>query len=370
MNGPTVFMAGGGTGGHVFPMVAVAHAIQRIMPEIRPIFVGTSRGMETKFVPAQGFELELLDVLPMRGAGVSGLLKGAFRAARLLPESRALIRRYEPRAVFSIGGYAAGPVSLAARTLQIPVALMEPNSVAGLANVLIAPFVQRAYTAFEMVERRFSPGIVLRSGVPLRPGFDPSPYAPSDPVRILVLGGSQGAKSLNETLPEALAGVRTNLSVVHQCGAAHLDGVKKRYGELGVAFAQVVPFIDDMALALSKSDLVIGRAGAGALSEITAVGRPSVLIPYPHASGDHQRLNAESLESAGAAICVPSEQATVTRVREEIQRLVTDKGLLLKMARAASGFGRPRAAEVVARDFLQLAGLSQPASNRIKEKVA
>src|SRR5690606_38739642 len=155
-------MAGGGTGGHVFPMVAVAHAIQRIMPEIRPIFVGTSRGMETKFVPAQGFELELLDVLPMRGAGVSGLLKGAFRAARLLPESRALIRRYEPRAVFSIGGYAAGPVSLAARTLQIPVALMEPNSVAGLANVLIAPFVQRAYTAFEMVERRFSPGIVLR----------------------------------------------------------------------------------------------------------------------------------------------------------------------------------------------------------------
>jgi UDP-N-acetylglucosamine--N-acetylmuramyl-(pentapeptide) pyrophosphoryl-undecaprenol N-acetylglucosamine transferase len=259
--------------------------------------------------------------------------------------------------VFSVGGYAAGPVSLAARTLQIPVALMEPNSVAGLANVLIAPFVQRAYTAFELVERRFSPEIVLRSGVPLRPGFEPAPYAPSDPLRILVLGGSQGAKSLNETLPEALAGVRLPLFVTHQCGAAHLEAVTKRYNGLDTTEVQVVPFIDDMGGALARSDLVIGRAGAGAVSEIAAVGRPSLLIPYPYASGDHQRLNAESLEKVGAAVCVPSEQATAARILQEINRLVADKSLLIKMAEAARHFGRPHAAEVVARDFLQLAGI-------------
>src|SRR5690606_6480276 len=148
-------------------------------------------------------------------------------------------------------------------------------------------------------------------------------------------------------------------SVTHQCGAAHIDAVTKRYGELGDSFVRVVPFIDDMGSALSNTDLVVGRAGAGAVSEIAAVGRPSLLIPYPYASGDHQRLNAESLQKVGAAVCVPSEQATSMRILEEINRLITNRGLLSTMALAASNFGRPRAAEVVARDFLQLAGIAE-----------
>lgn len=357
MSAPTVVMAGGGTGGHVFPMVAIAHALRRQNPHIRPVFVGTARGMETRFVPEQGFELELLDVLPMRGAGISGMMRGAARAAALLPESRKLLQRLRPSAVFSVGGYAAGPVSLAARTMGIPVALLEPNSVAGLANLLIAPFVQRAYVAFDLVERHFSPAVVRRLGVPLRSGFEPAPYTVHDRPRILVLGGSQGATALNQSLPQALARLQYPVEVVHQCGKAHLEAVKTMYHQLNLDFVEVTPFIEDMPAALAKAELVVGRAGAGAVSEIAAVGRPSVLIPYPFASGDHQRINAEYLEKAGAAISVPNQQATVERMIIEIERLLSDRSKLRQMAFAAKSFGRPHAADDIASDFLELAGL-------------
>lgn len=359
MSAPTVLMAGGGTGGHVFPMVAVAHALRRLVPEIRPVFVGTARGMETRFVPEQGFELELLNVLPMRGNGILGVMRGATRALSLLPESRALIKKYAPVGVFSIGGYAAGPVSLAARTMGLPLALMEPNSVVGLANLLIAPFVQRAYTAFEAAERHFSPNTVLASGVPLRPGFDPVAYdATFGALRVLVLGGSQGAKSLNETLPEALSSLRLPISVTHQCGAAHVQAVEERYRKLGADFVSVTPFIEDMPAALAQAHLVVGRSGAGAVSEITAVGRPSLLIPYPFASGDHQRTNAESLQKAGASVCVTNHEATVERMSHELRALLSDRNLLSKMAHSARAIGRPGAAITIARDFLNLVGLT------------
>jgi UDP-N-acetylglucosamine--N-acetylmuramyl-(pentapeptide) pyrophosphoryl-undecaprenol N-acetylglucosamine transferase len=361
MSERTVLMAGGGTGGHVFPLVAVAHALRRLDPEIRPVFVGTARGMETRFVPEQGFELSLLDVLPMRGAGFSGLLRGAARAAALLPESYELLARLKPRAVFSVGGYAAGPVSLAAHLMGIPVALLEPNSVAGLANLLIAPFVERAYVAFDAVERHFPPAVVRRLGVPLRQGFEPVPYEIGSRVRILVLGGSQGAKALNESLPQALARLRQSVQVIHQCGKAHQEAVETLYRELKLDFVTVTPFIEDMPSALANADLVVGRAGAGAVSEIAAVGRPSLLVPYPFASGDHQRINAEYLEKAGAARTVLNQHATPERLASELDALVSDRATLRKMAFSAKNFGRPRAALDVASDFLELAGLRRRA---------
>ncbi len=358
MTGPTIVMAGGGTGGHVFPMVAVAHALKALVPDLRPVFVGTERGMETRFVPEQGFELELLDVLPMRGRGPLGVVRGATRAAALLPESRKLLRRLEPRAVFSVGGYAAGPVSLAARMMGVPVALLEPNSVAGLANLLIAPFVQRAYIAFDLVERHFSPAKVRAFGVPLRQGFDPVPYQLASRPRVLILGGSQGAKSLNDTLPRALARLSCPVDVVHQCGRAHVEAVESLYRELGADFVRVTPFIDDMPRALAAADLVVGRAGAGAVSEIAAIGRPSLLVPYPFASGDHQRINAEYLQKAGAAVSVTNQEATVERMLQELEGLLGDPAKLRQMAFCAKNFGRPHASFEVAHDFLDLAGIS------------
>jgi UDP-N-acetylglucosamine--N-acetylmuramyl-(pentapeptide) pyrophosphoryl-undecaprenol N-acetylglucosamine transferase len=359
----TLVFAGGGTGGHVYPMIAVADAVRALAPELRLVFVGTERGMETRVVPERGYELELMHVLPIRGGGVMGAVRGIGRAAILIPEARALLRKLAPSVVFSIGGYAAGPVSLAARSLGIPVALMEPNSVIGLANRLIAPLVQRAYTAFPESEKHFKESVVLRAGVPIRAGFARAPYRPSaGALRILVLGGSQGAKALNEAVPRALAQAKLSVRVVHQCGAVHEAGARRLYAELGLSErAEIVPFIADMPAALATADLVIGRSGASAVSEICAVGRPSLLIPYPFASGDHQRVNAESLVSAGAAVCLASKDATPERISAEITAFFANPGLLDAMAEHAATLGRPEAARAIAWDLLGLAGLADVA---------
>jgi UDP-N-acetylglucosamine--N-acetylmuramyl-(pentapeptide) pyrophosphoryl-undecaprenol N-acetylglucosamine transferase len=354
----TLLFAGGGSGGHVFPMLAVADAVQALLPSARLVFVGTDKGMETKLVPERGYELELVKVLPIRGGGLSGALRGIGRAAGSIPDARDIVARVAPRAVFSIGGYAAGPVSLAVRTLGIPLALMEPNAEAGLANRLIAPFVQRAYIAFPESQRYFKPAITKQTGVPLRAGFESVPYVtPRGSLKVLVLGGSQGAKSLNEAVPRALAHLGETVQVVHQCGRAHEEAARALYTELGFGSrAHIAPFIDDMPAALAAADLVIGRAGAGAVAEICAVGRPSLLVPYPFA-GDHQKLNADSITREGAALWVSSAEATPVRLATELRSLMDQPERLSTMAATARRLGRPHAARTIAEDLLALAGL-------------
>ncbi|HTA89459.1 MAG TPA: undecaprenyldiphospho-muramoylpentapeptide beta-N-acetylglucosaminyltransferase, partial [Polyangiaceae bacterium] len=345
------------------PMIAVADAVRALSPDLRLVFVGTERGMETRVVPERGYELELMRVLPIRGSGVLGAARGIARAAALVPEARSLVKRLAPRVVFSIGGYAAGPVSLAARSLGIPVALMEPNSVIGLANRLIAPLVQRAYTAFPESEKHFKESVIMRAGVPIRQGFARARYAANaQGLRILVLGGSQGAKALNEAVPRAVAQIPANFSLVHQCGAAHEADARRLYAQLGLSSrTEVVPFIADMPAAIAAADLVIARSGASAVSEICAVGRPSLLIPYPFATGDHQRVNAESLVRAGAAVCLLSSEATPERISAEIKLLAADLELLDTMAERAAELGRPDAAHAIALDLLGLAGIASTA---------
>ena len=210
MTRPTILLAGGGTGGHVFPLVAVADALSRLAPEVSVVFVGTERGIETRVVRERGYELELMEVVPIRGGGWSGAARGVSRAAAALPAAWRLVGRRAPRAVLSVGGYAAGPVSLAARLSGVPLALLEPNAAIGLSNQLLARLVKRAYTAFPETERHFSPGVVLRTGVPLRAGFGRRSYAgPESVLQVLVLGGSQGARTLNEVIPRALAAARS-----------------------------------------------------------------------------------------------------------------------------------------------------------------
>jgi UDP-N-acetylglucosamine--N-acetylmuramyl-(pentapeptide) pyrophosphoryl-undecaprenol N-acetylglucosamine transferase len=338
-------------------MIAVADAVSELVPALRIVFVGTSRGIENKVVPERGYELELLDARPIRGGGIAGALKGVVHAARSIPDARTFVRRLAPRAVFSIGGYAAGSVCVAARTLGIPLALMEPNSAIGLANRLVAPMVQRAYTAFPESEQHFDRSVVRRTGVPIRSGFVPRPFELGSHFRILVLGGSQGAESLNDAVPRALSKLADPIHVVHQCGAGRDGVVRSLYGELGLAArATVEPFIEDMPSALAATDLVIGRAGASAVAEICAVGRPSLLIPYPFA-GDHQRFNAESLARAGASVCILSKDATADRLAAEITGLLGDRARLVAMADKARALGKPDAAHVIARDLLELAGI-------------
>ena len=274
----TVLFAGGGSGGHVFPLLAVAEALRLRRPDARAVFVGTSRGMEATILPARGERLELLDALPIKGVGVLGALRGATKAATSLPAARALVRRIAPDVVLTIGGYAAGAVSLAARSLGIPVALLEPNSVLGLANRLMTPLVARAYVVFPDAERRFRPSIVRRLGLPIRPGFSPSPYVASGSARVLLLGGSQGAQALNEAVPKAIALAQKDvpaITIVHQAGKGRDVEVLARYASLGIAdVAEVRAFLDDVPARLGAADVVIARSGAGVICEIAAVGRP------------------------------------------------------------------------------------------------
>jgi UDP-N-acetylglucosamine--N-acetylmuramyl-(pentapeptide) pyrophosphoryl-undecaprenol N-acetylglucosamine transferase len=358
VNRETVLIAGGGTGGHVFPAIAVAEAMQSLA-DVAVVFCGTARGLEHTVVPARGFRLERLHVVPIKGGGPAKAARGALVALRATAESLATVRAVRPSAVLSVGGYAAGPVSLAAALAGTPLALLEPNGVAGLSNRLLAPLAKRAYLAWGQAAgfRRKS---VRRYGVPLRPGFAPRPYLPGGEFVLLVLGGSQGAAGLNERLPAALAQVARShpVKVVHQAGRGRETSVRESYDRLNVPGATVTAFIDDVASAIARADLVVARAGAVTLGEISAIGRAAVLVPFPHASDNHQARNAEALVREGAAVAFTEADADADRLATEILRLLADAGTRVAMADASRRLGRPDAAYDVAADLLALAGIA------------
>jgi UDP-N-acetylglucosamine--N-acetylmuramyl-(pentapeptide) pyrophosphoryl-undecaprenol N-acetylglucosamine transferase len=369
---PTMFLAGGGTGGHVFPAVAVAEELETL--GVRPVFIGTPRGLEGRILPQRGFELELLEVLPMTGGGALRFASGAFAAQKAVRASLPLLARYQPRAVLSVGGYAAGPVSLAAALRRIPVALLEPNGVLGFANRVLQPVVKRAYVGWEEMIPRFGRGIGKHAGVPIRAVFSQRSVAAKTasvrldtpreserprPFRVLVLGGSQGALRVNQRVPAALtraAGGRT-LTVTHQSGSRDFEMVRVEYKNLGFEVARVVEFLDDVAQEMARADLIIARAGASTVAEICALGKPSVLLPFPHAAGDHQAANARALERLGGCVCVLDKELE-TELLPILTRLIRDEAGRQRMADAAHAAGKPDAARTIARDLIELAGIS------------
>jgi len=359
---PSILIATGGTGGHIFPGLAVADAL-RAMADVDVIFAGTPRGLEKDVVPERGYSIELLDVARMKGGGAARAVKGALIAARATGQALGLVRSIAPRAVLCIGGYAAGPVSLAAAALGIRVAVLEPNNIVGLANRLMAPLASRAYVAWEDTAKPFRKGVARLYGVPLRSGFTPDPYAPAGTARVLVMGGSQGAQAINERMPAAAARAMTelpDLEIVHQTGRDRDEAVRAVYTREGVGRVRVVPFLDDVARELARADLVIARSGAVTVAEIAAVGRAAILIPFPHAAADHQAKNALALERAGGAICLRQEAADPVRLGNEMIRLLGSDAVRARMAEAARAHGKPRAAQDVARDLLDLARIDLP----------
>lgn len=356
----TILIAGGGTGGHVFPGLAVADALQQLA-HVSVIFVGTPKGLEGRLVPARGYRLEMLDVQPMTGGGPARAAKGAAIAARETARAVKLVRAMKPKAVLSVGGYAAGPVSLAAALLGVPVCVFEPNSAVGLTNKLLAPVAKRAYLAWMEAAPSFKKATVRHVGVPLRPGFMPKPYAARGSARVFVMGGSQGAAALNERVPVAMARVGRDvpaLEVVHQAGRDRDNDVRASYAREGMTRVTVVPFLDDVAKEIALADLIVARAGAGTIAEITAIGRASVLVPFPFAAGDHQAKNAAALAAAGAATAIRQEAADSTRIALEATRLLLDDDARVAMADAARAHGRPAAALEIARDLLEVAGVA------------
>lgn len=366
-----ILVAGGGTGGHVFPGLAVARALGRLA-DVQIVFAGSPRGLEARLVPEQGYALELLDVEPMKGGGAPRAIRSALVAAKAMQKARTIVRRLQPAAVLSVGGYAAGPAALACVSQRVPLAILEPNSTLGLANRLLAPFAKRAYIAWSETGRHFRGDKPRLYGVPLRPGFEPRPYKPkSGPKRVLVLGGSQGAQALNEVLPRAVARALSAhrgagaFTVVHQSGKDREEVVREAYAKSGIGgenTVEVVPFLDDVAERMASADLIIARAGAVTVAEVSAIGRAAIFVPFPHAADDHQAKNALSLAEMGGAVCIRQDAADETRLATEIVALLEDDARRVRMADAAREHGRPRAAEDVAKDLLSFAGIEMRAT--------
>ena len=363
-----VILAGGGTGGHLFPGIAVHEELKRREPELETLFVGTARGLETKVIPQLGERLECLDVGPLKGRTPSQLMKNLLALPQAGYDAAKLIRSFRPSLVIGVGGYASGPMVATAATLGIPTALLEQNASVGLTNRLLARVVDRAYVSFDETLDAFPKGVAQMVGNPVRRSFvaagnmarmDPSGFE-MRARRVLVIGGSQGARSLNQLVPEALAaavragslggaGFGRSIEIVHQTGPAMLEAVRARYAELGVV-ATVVPFIDDMPRAYASAALVIGRAGATSLAEICAIGRPSILIPIPTAD-DHQWPNARALEQRGAAIALREKDLTVEDLTRAVSRLLSQPEERRRMAEAARSLGRPDAAAAIVDDL-------------------
>ncbi|MDB4987340.1 MAG: UDP-N-acetylglucosamine--N-acetylmuramyl-(pentapeptide) pyrophosphoryl-undecaprenol [Myxococcaceae bacterium] len=365
-----VILAGGGTGGHLFPGIAVHEELKRREPELETLFVGIARGIETKVIPQLGERLECLDIGPLKGRTKTQLVKNLLALPQAGYDAAKLLRSFRPSLVIGVGGYAAGPMVAAAATLGIPTALLEQNASVGLTNRLLARVVDRAYVSFEETVDAFPKGTARMVGNPVRRSFvaagnmarmDPSGFE-MRARRVLVIGGSQGARSLNQLVPEALArAVRAvsagrPIEIVHQTGHAMLEAVRARYAELGIE-ATVTPFIDDMPRAYASAALVIGRAGATSLAEICAIGRPSILIPIPTAD-DHQWPNARALEQRGAAIALREKDLTVEQLAEAVSRLLTQPEERRRMAEAARGLGRPDAAAAIVDDLCAWLGCS------------
>lgn len=347
----TILVAAGGTGGHLFPGIAVADELRARDPQTRVVFVGTARGLESRLVPRAGYELQLLPILPLNGVGARRALTGLLVLPWALVRAIALLLRTRPRAVLGVGGYAGGPLVLVAALLRVHTVILEPNARPGFTNRVLRPFVRHAACSYEPARAAFGPKGVL-TGNPVRGGFARlARKTHVAPLSVLVFGGSQGSRVLNRALVDALAHLPTDVRLVHQTGPAMLDEVAAAHARAGRT-SEVVAFLDDMEARYARADLVVCRSGATTCAELTAAGKASVLVPFAQAADDHQRVNALALAAVGAARMVEERDLSGETLARAIQEALATPGRLEAMEDAARALGRPDAAARVA-DLLE-----------------
>ena len=345
----TFFIAAGGTGGHLFPGIAVADELRRRDAATRVVFVGTPRGLESRLVPRAGYELVLLPILPLNGVGLVRALRGLLALPGALGRAAALVRRERPQAVLGIGGYAGGPVVLVAALLGVRSVILEPNAKPGFTNRVLGPFVTQAACAYEEACTFFgAKGVV--TGNPVRGGFAALPAkAHSIPMTLLAFGGSQGSRVLNEALLAALATLPgpERLHIVHQTGTAMHAEVQAAYAKAGRA-AEVVPFLDDMEARFAQADLIVSRAGATTCAELSLAGKAALLVPFAAAADDHQRINAQTLRDAGAALMLEEKELSGATLADALTALVDAPERIQAMESASRRLGQADAAARVA----------------------
>ena len=357
-----ILIAGGGTGGHIIPALAVARALkERHGAEV--LLVGTARGLESRLVPEAGFALRLIDVGPLKSVSFATRLRTLSRLPASVFACKRILREFRPGAVLGVGGYASGPAMAAALWLKIPAMAFEPNAMPGLANRLVGKRVQAAAVNFPAAASWFRNAEV--TGVPVRPDFFSLPTPPAAPIappHLLVFGGSQGARIFNTQLPKlmpALLCAVPGLTVLHQSGARHAVATEEAYQASGADPSrwQVQPFLDDMPAQFARAHLVMSRSGASTVAELAAAGKPSLLVPFAAATDEHQRRNAEAMVEAGAAIMIEEKDLEIPeRLLAALTGLLNDPPRMAAMAAAARTQAHPGAAERIADRLAELAG--------------
>jgi len=356
-----MLLAGGGTGGHLFPAVALAQRLQEVDPEAEVLFVGTARGIEARVLPDLGLPLKTIDIKGLVGRGWAGKVAMIPQLVKSVFQSLAVLGEFRPEVVVGVGGYAAGPVLLAARIKGIPFLIHEQNAWPGLTNRMLARWAERICLSFADADRAFHFGRTILTGNPLRAGMEDCPPIPEGKETLLVFGGSRGARAINDALVAALPFLeefKGKLEILHQTGSEDLERIRQGYREAGWDAESVVPFIQDMAGAYARAHLVVCRAGATTLAELTACGRPAIMIPYPEAAADHQTVNARALARRGAALLLPQQELNAERLGRLINDLLHDRALLLSMGGLARSLGRPGAADRILEQCRAIVGES------------
>jgi UDP-N-acetylglucosamine--N-acetylmuramyl-(pentapeptide) pyrophosphoryl-undecaprenol N-acetylglucosamine transferase len=364
-----ILIAGGGTGGHIIPALAIARElVHRYQAEI--LFVGTPRGLESRLVPAAGFDLRLIQVGQLKNVSLLTRLRTLADLPLAILACRRILREFQPQAVLSVGGYASGPAAAAALQLKIPTMAFESNAMPGLANRLIGKRVQAATVSFPAATSWFRNAEV--TGIPVRPEFFRLNPPPTSPPHLLVFGGSQGARILNQTMPKIVGPLLEavpGLTILHQSGPRLFETTEQAYRASGADPGrwQVQPFIDDMPSEFGRAHLVMARSGASTVAELAAAAKPALLVPFAAAADDHQKRNAEELVRAGAAVMVEeaelsygkSSSSNPDKLLRTLVDLLSDPGRLAGMSAAARTQAHPDAAQRIATTLANLAGTSK-----------
>jgi UDP-N-acetylglucosamine--N-acetylmuramyl-(pentapeptide) pyrophosphoryl-undecaprenol N-acetylglucosamine transferase len=359
----TIVIAAGGTGGHLYPAIALAREFIRRNPASTVLFVGTTRGLESKVLAHEGFKLILISAKPVMGKRPIDVLRGLCAMPLSFWQCRRILRRTGADLVIGVGGYTSPMMVMAAALTGIPRVILEPNAHAGLANKAVGPFVQRVFLAFASAAGSFNKGKVRVVGTPIRSDFlrqasSPPAAKPSGSHRVLIFGGSQGAKAINSAAIEGLPPLlrqRPDMAVTHQTGEPDLPRVKEAYRRAGVAI-DVVPFLYDMPSAINAADVVVARAGAMTVAELTACGKPAILIPLPTAIYDHQAKNAKVMEDAGAAVVISQAGLTGPTLAQALIDILDNPDRIRAMGAASLSLRRMDAAETIVRECYALIG--------------
>ncbi len=366
-----VLIAAGGTGGHIYPGIAVAKEIMRRDAESLVRFVGTAKGLEKRLVPESGFELSLIESAGLKNVGFAGKVRGALLLPKSFLAARRLIKEFRPDVVVGAGGYVSGPVLLMAAWMNVPTLVMDSNALPGFTNRVLARFVDSAAVTFDAALPYFrGKGVV--TGNPVRREFFDIPAKARDENRIsiLIFGGSQGARGINKAMVAAIPFLESNrerLEITHQTGELDFENVKKGYDDAGWAEVDVRRYITDMMTEFSKADLIISRAGATTCAELAAAGKAALMVPLPTAADDHQRKNAEALEAAGAARMILQKDLTGELLAKSINEFVADPERITRMEVASRKLGRGDAANATVEMIERIGDRTQDSGHRTQE---